>query len=90
VKVAAEAVKEKKPVMTRDGSKYVCANKGCVAKSFKEEENADDACKYHTGEPIFRDLNKSWSCCTEKPAYDWDDFLKLPTCSVGRHQMKYK
>ena len=90
-KAAEEAGKEKKPVMTRDGKRYVCANKGCTAKSFLPEENGPEACHYHPGEPIFHDLKKFWSCCSkDKPAYDWDEFMKIPTCAVGEHKMKYK
>jgi disease resistance protein len=74
--------------MSRDG-KFMCANKGCTKKSFVPEENNDQACNYHTGEPVFHDLKKSWSCCG-KVTYDWDDFMKLPTCAVSSHQMKYK
>ena len=78
--------------MTRDGKKFMCAHKGCVDKSFLEEENSDAACKHHTGEPVFHDLKKFWSCCQNenKPAYDWDEFMLLPTCAVGSHEKKYK
>ena len=79
--------KKQTPVM-KDG-KYGCANKGCTAKYFLEEENNDEACFYHRGEPIFHDLMKGWSCW-RKETYDWDDFVKIPTCSVGRHVIKYK
>ena len=54
----------KKPVMTKDGTKFMCANKGCVAKSFVEANNNDTACQHHVGEPVFHDLKKYWSCCT--------------------------
>ena len=76
--------------MTKDGKKFMCANKGCTAKSFVQEENDDQACHYHTGDAVFHDLKKYWSCCTSKPAYDWDEFMQLPTCSTGPHQIKYK
>ncbi|MFN9901003.1 MAG: hypothetical protein ACK55Z_19930, partial [bacterium] len=66
-----EAKAEKEPVMSNDG-KYMCANKGCADKSFKLEENNDAACKFHKGEAIFHDVKKYWSCCTDKPAYDFD------------------
>ena len=68
----------------------MCANKGCADKSFLPEENNDQACKHHSGEAIFHDLKKYWSCCSDKPAYDFDDFMKLPTCSVGEHVQRYK
>ena len=83
--------------MNKDG-RYICANKGCTAKTFTDaEKDLEDACKYHTGAPVFHDLKKYWSCCNpdgqqgkDKIAYDWDEFMKLPTCSVGKHQIKYQ
>lgn len=62
--------------MSRDGKKFICANKGCAARNFLEEENHETACHYHKGEAVFHDLKKYWSCCEEKGkiAYDWDDF----------------
>ena len=84
-----EAKAEKEPVMSKDG-KYMCANKGCADKSFKLEENNDTACKFHKGEAIFHDVKKYWSCCTDKPAYDFDAFLKLPTCTFGAHVIRYR
>ena len=75
--------------MTRDGTKYICANKGCSLKSFVLEENNETACSYHSGEPVFHDLSKYWTCCGKK-TFDWDEFMKLPTCAVGPHEIKYK
>ena len=89
-KAAEDAKKEKKPVMTRCKTKFICANKGCKDKSFKEEETKEDACHHHVGEPVFHDLKKYWTCRNGKPAYDWDEFMLLPTCAVGAHQKKYK
>ena len=81
-KAKAEEMKEKKPVMSKDG-KYMCANKGCADIKFNLEDNGPTACKHHLGEPVFHDLKKYWSCCTGKPAYDWEEFMKLPKCAVG-------
>ena len=69
--------------MSKDG-KFMCANKGCGKRSFLPEENSDTACNYHSGDAVFHDLKKYWSCC-QKTAYDWDDFMKLPTCLTGPH-----
>ena len=82
---AAQAAEENKvPEMTRDGTKYYCANGGCASKTFVMEENGPEACQHHTGEAIFHDLKKYWSCCNaDRPCHDWDDFMALPTCSVG-------
>ena len=77
--------------MTRDGKRYVCGNPGCTKKNWIPEENGPEACSHHKGEAIFHDLKKYWSCCADKkPAYDWDEFMKLPTCAVGEHIYKYK
>ena len=78
--------------MTKDEKRYICANKGCAAKSFVPEENAEDACHYHPGEVVFHDLKKYWTCCHDKvkAALDWDEFMKMPTCAESSHQIKYK
>lgn len=60
-----------------------CKRNGCK-KAYNEAENNDEACKYHSGKPIFSDLKKGWTCCN-KIVYDWDEFMKLPTCATGRH-----
>ena len=54
-----ESEEDKVPVV-KDG-KYACANKGCVDRYFTEEENHDEACKHHSGEPIFHDTKKGWT-----------------------------
>ncbi|CAG9330977.1 unnamed protein product [Blepharisma stoltei] len=77
---------EKMPVM-KDGL-YVCANFGCN-KNFSLEENIEGSCHYHSSGPGFHDVKKFWTCCNAE-AWDWDDFMKLPTCSIGVHKVKYK
>jgi len=61
----------------------LCYNKGC-GKKFSPENNADDACAYHSGEPIFHDAYKSWSCCKKKSP-DFTEFLNFPGCTKGLH-----
>lgn len=34
---------------------------------------------------MFHDTKKGWTCC-KQIVYDWDEFAKIPTCSVGQHQ----
>merc|ERR1711862_451868 len=82
-KKAAEEKKEVEMVLfyTKNG-KLKCTNKGCN-KEFEEEDNHDSNCNYHTGPPGFHDLRKFWTCC-KKEAWDWDEFMKIPTCAVGR------
>ena len=88
---AVEDTKEKKAKLNKDG-RFICANKGCTKRTFTDEENdaEDEPCSYHSGEPIFHDLNKYWSCCNPTGkgraiAYDWDAFMKLETCVKGKH-----
>lgn len=61
-----------------------CQRKGCQ-QVFTVAENASTACKYHKGQPIFHDAAKFWSCCANIKCYDFDDFLKVPGCTVGYH-----
>ena len=83
----------KKPKLNKEG-KFICSNKGCKVRNFTEEEK-DNECNHHVGDPVFHDLKKYWSCCNpngesgkDKIAYDWDEFQALPTCTVGTHTKK--
>ena len=88
---AAAAAIPQAPMTTKDGSKFYCGNAGCATKTFIEAENGPEACNYHSGEAVFHDLKKYWTCCNkDRPCHDWDDFMKLPTCTVGAHIFKYK
>ena len=66
-----------------------------MKRTFTDSENEEkDCCEYHTGEAVFHDVKKYWSCCNPNGqgkgvAYDWDDFMKLPTCAKGKHAKKY-
>lgn len=71
----------------KDG-KFVCANMACN-KTFTESENVDNCCKYHAGVPYFHDGKKSWSCCKGE-ALDWDEFMKIEPCKIGKHTIKYQ
>eukprot|EP00759_Apiculatamorpha_spiralis_P044607 PhF_6_TR41569/c0_g1_i1/m.62980 len=66
-----------------------CTNFGC-GKYFFENENMETSCQHHSGAPIFHDTVKFWSCCEGHKAYDFDDFQKIPPCSVGKHSGKEK
>ena len=61
-----------------------CKNHGCQ-KKFLDDENSDEACRYHSLPPLFHDMKKGWQCCSSKMVYDWDDFEKIEPCRVGRH-----
>lgn len=67
----------------KDGS-YKCTNGGCN-KLYKDE---DGECEHHEGQPVFHDIKKYWSCCKDKVTWDWDEFIKIPTCKKGKHVPK--
>eukprot|EP00923_Selenidium_pygospionis_P052899 GHVN01091647.1.p1 GENE.GHVN01091647.1~~GHVN01091647.1.p1 ORF type:complete len:108 (-),score=3.79 GHVN01091647.1:51-374(-) len=60
-----------------------CLRHGCH-QTYHESENHETACTYHSGQPIFRDLAKTWSCCSQT-SWEWDDFVKLKGCTTARH-----
>ncbi|KAI8969841.1 chord-domain-containing protein [Pilobolus umbonatus] len=60
-----------------------CTHKGCE-KEFNPEENKDNACQYHSGAPVFHEGLKGWSCC-KKRVSDFDEFLQIPGCTLGKH-----
>ncbi|KAK7197220.1 CHORD protein [Novymonas esmeraldas] len=61
-----------------------CTNYGCNLY-YREEDNTDESCHYHSKGPVFHDLEKYWGCCGGKKAFDWESFQKIPKCCVGRH-----
>ncbi|XP_067674465.1 cysteine and histidine-rich domain-containing protein 1-like isoform X2 [Haliotis asinina] len=60
-----------------------CYNKGCGQK-FDPQNNPDDACTFHPGQPVFHDALKGWSCC-DKRSTDFTMFLNYPGCTKGAH-----
>jgi hypothetical protein len=64
---------------------YRCMNKGCQVQWFDLGSNADTACTHHSGAPVFHDAIKSWSCCEEKKAWSFEEFMAIPGCAVGAH-----
>jgi len=62
-----------------------CVHTDCK-KVYAMKDNHAEACKYHSGQAVFHDGAKYWSCCTEnRKAYDWDTFMKIKKCRVGYH-----
>lgn len=87
-------VVEKKPASTppkkecRDG-KLRCKRFGCNKYYV---EGSQEACRHHKSPPIFHETAKYWSCCSNKKAYDWDEFERIPGCeeTVGHTQEEAK
>lgn len=80
---AVKIVSERKSTRNADGSAR-CQRKGCQ-KTFQVSENGPEACTYHSGQPIFHDAAKFWSCCSNSKCYDFEEFLAVKGCSVGWH-----
>jgi len=83
------AASAQKTVTTRKSSRKSdgtakCQNKGCQ-KSFVVNENKEDSCRYHRGQPVFHDAIKFWSCCSDKKCFDFEEFMQVPGCVLGYH-----
>jgi len=86
-KEAEAALWDWEPDIAEDGS-ATCANLACQQK-FNVVDNHDCACQHHPGPLIFHDCKKGYACC-KRTTYDFDDFLKLPTCATGPHVPKQR
>jgi len=73
------------PFLTPGGF-YKCVHAGC-GKEYSPDSNGNESCHFHSGKAGFRDTRKFWSCCNAS-SYDWDEFMKIPTCCIGSHQPK--
>jgi hypothetical protein len=73
------------PFKTPSG-KLKCCHAGCMGE-YEERNNGVGVCNYHSGKAGFRDTRKFWTCC-DASSYDWDEFMKIPTCCVGKHEPK--
>jgi hypothetical protein len=45
------------------------------------------ACEYHSQGPVFHEGWKGWGCCPTRHL-EFDEFLKIPGCTIGRHVEK--
>lgn len=61
----------------------VCYNIGCNSR-YNEEDNHEQACTHHTGQPYFHDAYKIWSCC-QKKSIDFTQFLDIKGCTKSAH-----
>lgn len=57
-----------------------CFNKTC-GQMYREEENHDEACCYHPGQPVFHDGFKGWDCC-ERKTRDFSLFMEFKGCKT--------
>jgi len=70
-----------KKVVKDDKGRIRCKRFGC--KQFYDPEGPPQECKHHKSPPIFHETAKWWSCCPDRKAYDWDEFMRIPGCQTG-------
>jgi hypothetical protein len=61
----------------------LCYNRGC-GQTFDPDNNLEESCVYHSGEPYFHDAYKEWTCCHRKST-DFTEFLNFKGCQRGKH-----
>ncbi|THV07933.1 chord-domain-containing protein [Dendrothele bispora CBS 962.96] len=66
-----------------------CKRKGCGVTFESDEVNRNGdgegtKCVYHPAPPIFREGSKGYLCCKRR-VLEFDEFLKIEGCKVGRH-----
>ncbi|XP_014212927.1 cysteine and histidine-rich domain-containing protein [Copidosoma floridanum] len=69
--------------MTNEEELLICYNRGCGEK-FDPNNNKEDACQHHPGNPVFHDAYKGWSCCSKK-CTDFTEFLSIKGCTRSHH-----
>jgi len=60
-----------------------CKNSGCQSTYVNEKSNLEK-CLFHSGQPVFHEGMKYWSCC-EKKTSEFDNFLSQAGCTEGLH-----
>ncbi|PVU86683.1 hypothetical protein BB559_006433 [Furculomyces boomerangus] len=67
----------------------VCKRQSCGEKFIDLETSRGDGsekakCNYHSGQPVFHEGSKGWSCCKRR-VLEFDEFLKIKGCKSGKH-----
>lgn len=61
-----------------------CRHNGCK-EVFVNDASRTEACVYHPGQAVFHEGSKYWTCCKPRCA-EFEEFLKIEGCKVGRHK----
>lgn len=62
----------------------ICKRRGCgiSSKTLSANDNrSKEACVYHSGQPVFHEGSKGWSCCKRR-VLEFDEFMKIPGCKT--------
>jgi len=63
---------------TDEQGRIRCKRFGC--QKFYDPKGEPQECVHHKSAPIFHEVAKWWSCCQDRKAYDWDEFMRIPGC----------
>mmetsp|Transcript_63001 Transcript_63001/g.117849 ORF Transcript_63001/g.117849 Transcript_63001/m.117849 type:complete len:274 (-) Transcript_63001:31-852(-) len=77
---APKSASEKKVAKNADG-KVRCKNFGC--QQYFDPDGPPQECLHHKAAPIFHETAKWWSCCPDRKAYEFDEFMRIPGCTQG-------
>jgi len=58
-----------------------CKRFGC--QKFYDPNGPPQECVHHKAAPIFHETAKWWSCCQDKKAYDFEEFMGIPGCQTS-------
>lgn len=58
-----------------------CKRLGC--NQFFHPQDTSVPCSYHAKAPVFHETAKWWNCCSNRKAYDWEEFMSIPGCLSG-------
>jgi len=72
---------EGKKVVRDENGRIRCKRFGC--KLFFDPNGPEQKCVHHKSPPIFHETAKWWSCCPDRKAYDWEEFMRIPGCQTG-------
>eukprot|EP00928_Gymnodinium_smaydae_P015105 TRINITY_DN15536_c0_g1_i1.p1 TRINITY_DN15536_c0_g1~~TRINITY_DN15536_c0_g1_i1.p1 ORF type:complete len:280 (-),score=59.07 TRINITY_DN15536_c0_g1_i1:91-930(-) len=77
---AKPASGSKEPVKDEQG-RIRCKRFGC--QKWYDPDGPPQECQHHKAPPIFHETAKWWSCCPDRKAYDWEEFMRIPGCEKG-------
>jgi len=78
---AAPAAAPSKAASEKEKGKARCKRFGC--QKYFDPAGAPQECVHHKSAPIFHETAKWWSCCPDRKAYDWEEFMRIPGCQTS-------
>merc|ERR1711972_886499 len=78
---AASTIESARKAVKDTQGRVRCKRLGCQ-QTFDPDGPAQN-CVYHKARPVFHETAKWWSCCPDRKAYDFDEFMQIPGCQTG-------